>query len=167
MALKSHGWLWRRGGRPTCKSRSLQGRLEQQPTRCGGEHRTTLITTERDEVTLSGVLKAFETPRHEGSVGRVNCPTQAKSGLEWGTRPELELTVQRTLLRTGQFPFWESLRTLPCHFLDREFSRNSNRNIRRHWRFFGMLRVFPPTQRKPRRVGQPRPAALPTGVAVY
>src|ERR1700692_3201638 len=58
--------------------------------------------TEGHEVSLSGFLKAFQSPGHDGQLTclhgptqakntepttiKINCPTQAKGRLEWATR---------------------------------------------------------------------------------
>ncbi len=44
-----------------------------------------MITTECDEVSLPGLVKSFQSPGHDARVRQANCPTQAKTGLEWAT----------------------------------------------------------------------------------
>jgi hypothetical protein len=44
-----------------------------------------MIAAEGDEMALPCVMKALQSPRHEGMLSGDKSPTQAKSGLEWAT----------------------------------------------------------------------------------
>ena len=66
-------------------SDALQRVLERSLRTGGDERGTAMITTECDEVSLPGLVKSFQSPGHDARVRQANCPTQAKTGLEWAT----------------------------------------------------------------------------------
>src|ERR1700744_4796201 len=103
----------------------LQRGLKGLPGGMGNEQLPATITAEGDEMRLSGLMEAFESPGHAKSLTGSHCPTQAKKRLEWATRHQGVLggLSPRRGLRIGELfaRRVESLKTgfggtlLSCH----------------------------------------------------
>jgi agmatine/peptidylarginine deiminase len=63
---------------PKAAPDALQDGLECFFRTAWGEQRKTTIATERYKVALARCLKSFQSPRHDASLRRANCPTQAR-----------------------------------------------------------------------------------------
>ncbi len=79
--------------KPEASAHALQSRFEGSFCQIVCEQRLTMVAGEGNKVAVSGLLKTAQSPRHRLSLRSTNCPTQAKTGLEWATRPA------RTMLR--------------------------------------------------------------------
>ena len=87
--LRQHrgkGWATRHvsiDAQPIGAAHALQGSLEDVLRFRGAKQLPAPIAAEGDEMARSGLLIAFQSPRHGESLA--HCPTQAKTGLEWAT----------------------------------------------------------------------------------
>src|ERR1035437_3548758 len=66
---------------------TLQRGLENSFGNSRREQGATMIATESHGVTLPGFMKALQSPRHDVKLRSEKGPTQAKTRLEWATRP--------------------------------------------------------------------------------
>jgi hypothetical protein len=61
---------WRVDAKAEVAADTLKGVLKDQPARVGRKQRATVITAERYEMALPGVLITLQAPRHDASVAR-------------------------------------------------------------------------------------------------